>query len=283
MKKSSRRRLKFVAVLLCVAAAAGLTVGLALVLPRRTIPILMYHGFTEDPSELYSAVVSIDMFEQQMSYLKDNDYTVLTVSELARLLSSGQALPPNAVVLTFDDGYEGFYDLAYPVLQKNQLPGTAYLYVDGMVNGGITWDEARQLTGDGLLEVGSHGISHHMLPLMMPEEIITELIESRLRLESELDVSVETFCYPIGALTPAIARKVEAAGYAAAVGTTYQRGEFAIDDRYVLQRVMVTPAADYPLMFRFMVSGYYVPVRQLLLKVLGIRTPRKLYADGSHD
>jgi hypothetical protein len=69
---------------------------------------------------------------------------------------------------------------------------------------------------------------------------------------------------------------VMAAGYAGAVGTVYPLGKFMTGNIHNMRRVFVSPYSDYPLVFRFMLSGYYVPVRALLLRLMAIDAPRDM-------
>ena len=82
------------------------------------------------------------------------------------------------------------------------------------------------------------------------------------------------FNYPFGAVNDSIEKVVKEAGYEAAVGTAYRKGEFGNRDVYVLKRVFVSKISKYPLVFRFMLSGYYVPTRELILRILNIKVPR---------
>jgi hypothetical protein len=54
----------------------------------------------------------------------------------------------------------------------------------------------------------------------------------------------------------------------------YRWGEFADDDVFNLRRVYVSKVSAMPGMFRFMLSGYYVPTRALLLRALNVKAPR---------
>lgn len=68
-------------------------------------------------------------------------------------------------------------------------------------------------------EVGSHTINHVMLPQCDADERRRELAESRNVLESWLDQSVDSFCYPNGDCDDASAQAVAEAGYSRAVTT----------------------------------------------------------------
>lgn len=87
----------------------------------------------------------------------------------------------------------------------------------------LSWDELRGMVRSGHT-VGSHTLSHPNLAHVGPEELKTELVGSRRRLEKELGVSVAHFAYPNPILTPhwtiRTVAAVRRAGYRTAVIAT---------------------------------------------------------------
>jgi len=82
----------------------------------------------------------------------------------------------------------------------------------------MTWSQAREMDAAGV-EIGSHTVTHPILPLMTGDEIARELHDSRSRLETELDRPVTAFCYPNGDYDARVRYEVERAGYRVAVTT----------------------------------------------------------------
>ena len=81
--------------------------------------ILCYHGVCEDrlamESWMPSYFVRRSAFERQLQYLSDHA-VVLHLADAVDQLKAG-SLPPNAVCLTFDDGYANNLHLALPLLR----------------------------------------------------------------------------------------------------------------------------------------------------------------------
>ncbi len=65
-------------------------------------------------------------FAQQMDYLAAN-YHVISMQEVLDTRRSGGALPPRAVLITFDDAYCDFAEHAWPILQRFGLPATLFV------------------------------------------------------------------------------------------------------------------------------------------------------------
>jgi peptidoglycan/xylan/chitin deacetylase (PgdA/CDA1 family) len=98
--------------------------------------ILCYHGIGESVNPLGTAP-SCEIFEQQMLFLREN-YRVVSLEVLCRELS-GSATSEPGVAITFDDGYRSTFTMAFPILQKYQLPATIYLMVDPVETNQVAW------------------------------------------------------------------------------------------------------------------------------------------------
>lgn len=95
------------------------------------VPVLIYHHFVENINEsVFRAnisVVDIQSFEQQMSHLKKQGYTTISLKDLDKWMQKKQALPAKAVALTFDDANLSVEKMAYPILVEKDLYGTTFV------------------------------------------------------------------------------------------------------------------------------------------------------------
>ena len=98
--------------------------------------VLMYHNIT--PSWK-------DRFKQQMRFLRDYMHPI-PLNELVDCLVKEKPFPPKSIAVTFDDGYESVYYIAFPILQKYSIPATVFL-VTGYVGTDrvFWWDEIRRM------------------------------------------------------------------------------------------------------------------------------------------
>ena len=180
-------------------------------------PILLYYRVTESESSSRFSV-SQDDFRAQMSYLKEQGYTSITISEFTLVLINGGELPAKPVVITFDDAHASIYENAFPVMQETGFVGVVYLtgnrlYSDGFLSPG----QLDEITAAGW-QVGSQGMTHQDLTTLPEENLRYELLQSRLDLEEILGVRVTTFAYPFGTMSGPIADKLQEFGYYSAVG-----------------------------------------------------------------
>lgn len=92
--------------------------------------VLIYHRIADPASSprLDPALVSATprVFEQQMQYLAAR-FHVVALSDVLRAVQRGAALPENAVLVTFDDGYADFGTTAWPILKRLGLPATLFV------------------------------------------------------------------------------------------------------------------------------------------------------------
>ncbi|MDP2231472.1 polysaccharide deacetylase family protein [Methylotenera sp.] len=88
----------------------------------------------------------------------------------------------------------------------------------------MTWDEIRLMHQQGH-EIGSHSMTHALMPQCNDQDLKFETAESKRRLETELNTEITSFCYPNGDCD---ARSVEAvlqAGYQNAVTTQWGKNQ----------------------------------------------------------
>ncbi|MBI3652046.1 MAG: polysaccharide deacetylase family protein [Acidobacteria bacterium] len=93
---------------------------------RNKALILMYHRFTPHED---GAATSARAFEQQLKYLKTH-YQVVPLAQIAQQLLQNKSLPPKLAAITIDDGYYDAYEIAFPLLQRYQLPATLFVVTD---------------------------------------------------------------------------------------------------------------------------------------------------------
>lgn len=99
--------------------------GLSRLLTRKYPRVLMYHRFSRDGE---GDGLPVDVFEMQMKLIAEK-FNPIPLASLADSRNKINELPDNPVIITVDDGYRDFYDLAYPILKKYNLPATIYITV----------------------------------------------------------------------------------------------------------------------------------------------------------
>jgi peptidoglycan/xylan/chitin deacetylase (PgdA/CDA1 family) len=105
--------------------------------------ILLYHRVSEPTSASGGMCVSPEHFEQQMQRLRGRP--VLGLDELAGLARE-RLLPPDAIAVTFDDGYEDIHSNAQPRLAAAGIPATVFVSTGHVAQQRpFYWDELERL------------------------------------------------------------------------------------------------------------------------------------------
>jgi peptidoglycan/xylan/chitin deacetylase (PgdA/CDA1 family) len=180
-------------------------------------PILLYHHVNgENTDSRYR--VSIPNFREQMGALYDHGYTAITISMLVEALTQGRDLPEKPIVITFDDGHMSVYEHAFPIMSEYGFPGVFYIVANRInnLNDFVNVDQISDMVNAGW-EIGSHGYTHLDITKNHASASF-EIAQSKLDLQSALDIDIKTFAYPFGEINPFVAQKVSDYGYRAGMG-----------------------------------------------------------------
>jgi len=112
--------------------------SLASWLTRKSPKIFMFHRFCQEFGESPDRLDG-GTFAWQLSILATG-WTVMTLREYLALRQKGASIPPYIVVLTVDDGYADFYQVAYPILEKYGMKATVFPAIDFLEGKSYWWD-----------------------------------------------------------------------------------------------------------------------------------------------
>lgn len=92
-----------------------------------TVSIVMYHYVRDLARTRFPRLTALDRndFRGQLAYIRRH-YHVVPMTQVVAAMAGDADLPPNALVLTFDDGYAEHYDTVCPILQDQRLPGAFF-------------------------------------------------------------------------------------------------------------------------------------------------------------
>jgi peptidoglycan/xylan/chitin deacetylase (PgdA/CDA1 family) len=133
------------------------------------VAVLMYHHVS--PGVEREGCITPRRFDQELGLLKQNGFNFIPVEQLAAFTEGEADVPPNAVVVTFDDGYEDVYLYAYPVLKRHRIPGVAFV-IGGKAGeqGYLSWNQVRSMEKSGLVTIGGHTFNQHRRVHVSPRQ-----------------------------------------------------------------------------------------------------------------
>lgn len=200
------------------------------------IPILAYHKIDQTaPTEWY---VTADQFARQMDVLQAYGYQTISLDDYMDYTQGVGQPPEKPIILTFDDGFQGLFDYAAPILKERNMSATFFIITGKVAETAaqrqdnqdwqpaeplayhLIWPEVVSLNEDGF-PIESHTVSHPALTGLSSAQQQYELNQSRQDIQTHLPQNpTRFFAYPYGngATDPTVRANVQAAGYSAAVG-----------------------------------------------------------------
>jgi len=91
--------------------------------------ILAYHGMYDGHSknEIYpDTFIHVDDYVKQLLFIKSK-YNIISPDDLQSALEKKIDIAPHSALITFDDGYESFYRLAFPVLKSMNIKALVFI------------------------------------------------------------------------------------------------------------------------------------------------------------
>jgi len=182
------------------------------------IPILMYHSISYEKGNILR--VSKENFRNQMKYLKDNNYTTLTLDELYNYMKTAKNLPNKPIVITFDDGYKDNYVNAYPILKEFKLKATVFVITNTIdyEKDYLTSTEIKSMDLNNI-RIESHTASHEHLDQIPYIDTVKTMTTSKYKLEKILNRKIDYIAYPYGGYTESTIKAAKQSGYKLAFST----------------------------------------------------------------
>jgi peptidoglycan/xylan/chitin deacetylase (PgdA/CDA1 family) len=235
------------------------------------VPILMYHSISaRPPAATAPLAVHPAAFADQMAWLRDHGFTPLTLSGLDR------ALPERPVVITFDDGYADFHEVALPILARHGFPATVFVTTGWVDDAGaeaagrpldrmLAWRQIEEAAAAGV-EFGGHSHSHPQLDQLPRPRLRDELERNKGILEERLGAPVTAMAYPFGYSSARVRREVRGAGYTTACAVANDLSDGG-HDALALPRLTIRAATSLTAFGRA-AAGRGVPLLYLRDRVL---------------
>lgn len=197
--------------------------------------VLIYHDFADRES---GVSISPKHFEQHLDMLKREHFNIISLEEIAEFLDGQGKLPPNAVAITIDDGYQSNYYYAYPILKARHLPATIFMIAGSegqpadrgkvfltpiqlskMAKDNITID-SHTYQGHSMVE-GSYPTGKSWITTRLPGETRTrylrrltrDLSRAKQTLDSQLGQNTNHLAWPFGSYNKTSIQAAHRAGY----------------------------------------------------------------------
>lgn len=201
-----------------IAAGLNTTLGSR---ARGTFGILYYHRIADQPRGMTPPSLNVTpaRFRMQVRSLLERGFRILSVGSVLDLIEGREEIPLRTAVLTFDDGFRGVYQHAWPILRELGVPATVFLATAFMGSGQpfpfdrwgrrfagatpseawrpLTWEDCKAMAEDGAIEFGTHTHTHTDMR-DDPGRFSNDLKESLAVIEERLGISTSILSFPFG-------------------------------------------------------------------------------------
>jgi biofilm PGA synthesis lipoprotein PgaB len=227
----------------------------------------MYHNV--EVRSYHDNIITVKQLDEHLYSIKQNGFQLITMDQYMDFILHENPVPDNAVLLTFDDGYETFYTNVYPLLRKHGVTATDFVIVSSIDNTNykgrtkLSLDQMRAMKKTGM-SFYNHTFASHAYalvdregrqrygPLMSHQiylkkfkrletqqeyekRICNDLTKAEIQLRKELGNSRSALAFPYGAYSLTTLKIASKAGIQVTftvkqgINTRLQRNGYRID------------------------------------------------------
>jgi len=190
----------------------------------RRVPVLLYHRIVQGEARA-PLEVSAGAFASQMDWLKRLGFHFATTDEVEGFAAGRIRLPRRSVLVTFDDGYEDNYTMAFPILKEYGARATIFI-ITSLVGkpGYLTPAQITEMTASGLVDFQLHTDAlHYQTPdgqsavlAVPPAKLVADLSTARVKLTTWTGKRPHVFAYPFGFYNDRVAEPLKTVGVTSA-------------------------------------------------------------------
>lgn len=207
-----KKKILFIFAVLFLIVSVSFVVNAHIELRQPGVIVLLYHRIT-DNVEHSNYNVGIKQFERHLDLMRKSNFKTILPSEILQQNKFNNE--DKLLMLSFDDGTEDHYRVAFPLLRKYNMKGLFFVvtkYINGEAN--LTDHQIREMANHNM-ELGSHSYSHPNLDILPPSLLDYELVRSKKDLEAVLGRGVHSFAPPGGWFNREVLSGAKRAGYKA--------------------------------------------------------------------
>jgi peptidoglycan/xylan/chitin deacetylase (PgdA/CDA1 family) len=227
-----------------VTPARAVRVDPATVLARKEVPILCYHQIRDwrdtDSKTAQNYIVPPQAFRDQLKMLADNGYHTILPDQLYAYLTTGAALPPKPIMLTFDDTDLDQFTVATPEMDKYGFKGVFFIMTVSLGRPNYMSKAQVKALSDSGHSIGSHTWDHHNVKQYQGQDWVTQIEKPSKQLETITGKPISYFAYPFGLWNPAAIPQLKQRGMIAAFQLSGKRD--VNDPLHTIRRIIVPGA-----------------------------------------
>ena len=175
----------------------------------------MYHRFEEN--KYPSTNIRMIDFKQHLEMIQKKGIKFINPKNFEDELNNNKK--QRKVLLTIDDGYQSFYNNAWPLLKKSNIPFILFVSTREVGKKGyMSWDNIKEIEKYDFVEIGNHSHTHEYLIDYTDAEIENDLKMSIDIFKENLGKNSIFFSYPFGEYSSSLKNIVIKLGFKYAFG-----------------------------------------------------------------
>ena len=139
----------------------------------------------------------MEVFVKQIEMIKNANYEFYDIQEF--IDNFNQPKNEKRILITIDDAFSSFYEIAWPFLKENRIPFILFVSTEPVGNKGyMTWDQIREIEQESYGYIGHHSHTHDYLIEKSEEDFIKDIEMASKIFLKELGYVPNLFSYPFG-------------------------------------------------------------------------------------
>ena len=156
---------------------------------------LMYHRFNEN--KYPSTNVKMDIFKKQIEIIKKNKFNFIGPDEFSKNFYTKKN--KKKILLTIDDGFTSFYEVAWPYLKENKIPFILFISTEPVGKPGyMNWEQIREIESKKFAFLGNHSHKHEYFIDKNYDYFVDDINQSIEIFEKKIGYNPKFFSYPFG-------------------------------------------------------------------------------------
>ena len=156
---------------------------------------IMYHRF--DESKYPSTNIQMDIFLKHIKLIKNLNYDFIHPDDFQKNFNIPKK--QKKILVTVDDAFKSFYEVAWPFLKKNKIPFILFVSTEPVGNKGyMTWEQIKEVESESFAVIGHHSHSHEYLINKTNQEFINDIEIANEIFSKKIGYVPNLFSYPFG-------------------------------------------------------------------------------------
>ena len=156
---------------------------------------LMYHRF--DENKYPSTNIQMNIFIKQIKIIRNLKYIFYDPRDLAKEFHTAKI--EKKILITIDDAFSSFYEVAWPYLKKEKIPFILFVSTEAVgKNGYMTWNQIKEIEKETTVYIGNHSHTHNYFVGLNNDDFIKDIGTASENFIKNLGYNPIFFSYPFG-------------------------------------------------------------------------------------